>query len=242
MYYGNGKKLILSFLLFINQITKDAMLFMASLAPFLCGLFIRFGIPYAEKLLTEYFHYEEILAPYYLLFDLMLAVLTPLMFCFVSAMVILGEIDDKISGYLAVTPLGKNGYLISRLGIPMVLSIVVTSIVLMIFSLTELSIFMIISVSITVSLIGLLVSLMVVTLSNNKVEGLAVTKLSGIMMIGIPVPFFIDQNIQYICSLLPTYWLAKYAMNGNLLNCLLSLLTSIFWILILWRKFNTKLK
>lgn len=242
MYYGYARKLIQSFIIFINQITKDAMLFMASLAPFLCGLFIRFGIPYAEKLLNDYFHYENILQPYYLLFDLMLAVLTPLMYCFVSAMVMLGEIDDKISGYLAVTPLGKNGYLLSRLGIPMVLSIVVTSVTLAVFSLTELSFFMIFTLSISVSLIGLLVSLMVVALSNNKVEGLAVTKLSGILMIGIPIPFFIDQNLQYIGCFLPTYWLAKYSISGNLLFCLLCILTSILWILFLWRKFNYKLK
>lgn len=54
-------------------------------------------------------------------------------------MVMLGEIDDNISKYLIITPIGKSGYLISRLGIPAILAFAITVILLLTFSLTKIS-------------------------------------------------------------------------------------------------------
>jgi fluoroquinolone transport system permease protein len=235
------KRLFASFKQFLEQITKDAMLFLACLAPILCGFLIKFGVPFAEELLTKQFKVTEILGPYYLIFDLFLAVLTPMMFCFVAAMVILGEIDDKISNYMAVTPLGKNGYLISRLGFPMMISFVVTMGVLFAFSLSNPTIVIIIGVSVLSAVLGLIMSMMVVAISTNKVEGMAVTKLTGIFIFGIPVPFFITGNVQYIVSILPSFWLSKFVIEENILYFILSLLISIGWMGILYKKFIRKM-
>ena len=73
MTFITVKKLFISFRQLIHQIAKDAMLFLACIAPLLCGLFFRFGIPFAENLLAEHFN-KVILLPYYLMFDLFLAV------------------------------------------------------------------------------------------------------------------------------------------------------------------------
>jgi fluoroquinolone transport system permease protein len=242
MLYTKSKIMLYSFGQLLSQITKDAMLYMACFAPVIMGVFNRYGIPYAENILTRQFNRIEILRPYYLLFDLFLAVMTPLMFCFISAMVLLGEIDDKISSYMAVTPLGKNGYLISRLGIPSVISLMVTLISLNIFPLTKLTTGMITGISILASFSGFIVSLMVVALSTNKVEGMAVTKLTGIFSLGIPAPFLITGKIQYILSFLPSFWMAKFAISKNLLHLLLGLIISVIWILFLWKKFKRKLQ
>ena len=49
--------------------------------------------------------------------------LAPAMFCFAAAMVVLEERDEGAwLPYLCITPLGRNGYLISRLGVPAVLA------------------------------------------------------------------------------------------------------------------------
>ncbi len=67
------------------------MLWAVCLAPLLAAVFFRFGIPYAEQLLCDYFHRQVILAPFYLLFDLLISLITPFMFCYASAMVMLTE-------------------------------------------------------------------------------------------------------------------------------------------------------
>jgi len=236
-----SKRLYISFKQFLSQIRQDAMLFIVCFTPILSGLLIKFGIPFAEKLLIRQFGFTELITPYYLVFDLLLAVLTPLMFCFVSAMVMLGEIDDGISNYLSVTPLGKRGYLISRLGIPTFISFVVTITTLILFSLNKHSLVMIVGISILVAMIGLIISMLVISMSSNKVEGMAVTKLSGLFIIGIPIPFFITGGIQYILCLLPSFWLSKYAIDQNPIYFIICILISIVWIILLYKKFIRKI-
>jgi len=236
------RKLFISFKQFIQQITKDLMLFVVCLAPVLVGFAIHFGIPLLEKILTNQFNKQEILLPYYLLFDLFLAIMTPMLFCYVSAMIILGEIDDKISNYIAVTPLGKSGYLISRLGFPCLISIFVTIILLFVFSLTHLSFLMILIISILTAIFGIIISMLIISLSTNKVEGMAVAKLSGLLMIGLPVPFFILSKIQYCLFFLPSFWIVKLAMEQNYFYFVPCLFVSVIWIYFLMKRFSQKLK
>jgi len=234
------KRLSISFMQYINQIARDAMLFLSCLAPVLYGLFIKFGIPVAEKFLTGYYSRKEVLVPYFLIFDLFLVVLTPMMFSFASSMVILGEIDDGITKYMSVTPLGRGGYLISRLILPLTFSFVVSIIVMNVFSLTINSFEIIIALSFLSSVLGFMTTMMVVSLSANKVEGMAITKMSGISMIGIILPFFVLTRIQYLAILLPSFWMAKFALEGKITYLILCVMVSAGWILLLLRKFMKK--
>ncbi|MEA5096604.1 MAG: ABC transporter permease [Sedimentibacter saalensis] len=240
MTHWKYKRLSISFMQYLNKIARDAMLFLSCLAPVLYGLFMKFGIPAAEKFLTGYYSREEVLVPYFLIFDLFLVVLTPMMFSFASSMVILGEIDDGITKYMSVTPLGRGGYLISRLILPLTLSFVVSIIVMNVFSLDIISFEMIILLSFLSSVLGFITTMMVVSLSANKVEGMAITKMSGISMIGIILPFFVLTRIQYLAIMLPSFWMAKFALEGKITYLILCVMVSAGWILLLLRKFMKK--
>lgn len=240
MTHWKYKRLSISFMQYLNQIARVAMLFLSCLAPVLYGLFMKFGIPAAEKFLTGYYSREEVLVPYFLIFDLFLVVLTPMMFSFASSMVILGEIDDGITKYMSVTPLGRGGYLISRLILPLTLSFVVSIIVMNVFSLDIISFEMIILLSFLSSVLGFITTMMVVSLSANKVEGMAITKMSGISMIGIILPFFVLTRIQYLAIMLPSFWMAKFALEGKITYLILCVMVSAGWILLLLRKFMKK--
>ncbi len=237
---GNYRRLFFSFKQYLVQITKDAMLFIVCLAPVLCGILFKIGIPEVEKLLSEQFNNMEILVPYYLLFDLLLAVLTPMMISYVSAMVILEDIDEGITNYMAVTPLGKNGYLISKLGIPLSASFIITIIVMMIFSITKITFGQVFGISILTSIIGLIMSMMVISISDNKVEGMAVMKLSGIVMIGIPVAFLTAENVQHLFFFLPSLWIAKFSLEQSLAYFVVCIAVSSVWILFFVKRFLKK--
>jgi fluoroquinolone transport system permease protein len=236
------KALYYAFLQYLNQIKKDAMLIMLCIAPVLCGLFFRFGIPFIQELLIKYLNKPEILPQYYLLFDLMLGALTPLLYCFAAAYVILGEIDDGLTKYFAVTPIGKRGYLISRLGIPALFAYLVSIAAMVAFRLTNISIYEIILITFLTSILGILDALLVVALSGNKVEGMAVSKLSGLFLLGMPAPFFLTGNIQYALFFLPSFWIAKYAMEKQIYFLAIGLVISIGWLYLLYQKFSKKLK
>ncbi|MDW7658638.1 MAG: hypothetical protein SCM11_15830 [Bacillota bacterium] len=171
------KPLLSSFYMFIRQIARDSMLYAVCIAPLLAAVFFRFGVPYLETLLCGYFEQSSILAGYYLLFDLFLAILTPYMFCFASAMVILTEYDENITAYLAVTPVGKQGYILSRLVFPAVVSFFISVLLMSLFALTDWTLPMLLSVCLLTSLLSVAVSLLLVDRSVNEWTHIAVSSI-----------------------------------------------------------------
>ncbi|MDF2656463.1 MAG: hypothetical protein K0R19_2937 [Bacillota bacterium] len=235
------KPLFRSFSMFILQIARDRMLYAVCISPVLAGLFFRFGIPYIETLLCSTFQETSILKEYYLLFDLFLCTLTPFLFCFSASMVVLTEHDENMTRYLAVTPVGKKGYLISRFLFPAAISFIVSMLLLQVFSLTVWHASMMLIVCLLGSLLCVATSLLVVGLSRNRVEGMAVTKLSGMVLMGLIVPFFVISKVQYLFFFLPSFWLAKLSRDGNYFLLVPSAAASLIWIFLLYRRSEKKL-
>ena len=111
------KRILSSTIQVFRQIKSDPMMFTACFTPFVMGTLIKFGIPFLERI-TDFS-----LQAYYPIFDLLLSIMAPVLLCFAFAMITLEEIDDKVSRYFSVTPLGKSGYLFTRLGVPAVISL-----------------------------------------------------------------------------------------------------------------------
>lgn len=230
-----------TFFQMIAYLRKDTMLFFACIMPILLGPFFRLGIPFLESVLTSRLHISAILSPYYAMFDIFLATLSPAMYCIVSAMVVLEEADDKTSLYLFVTPLAKKGYLVARFGIPAACALVVTAVLLPFCKLTALCFSDIVLLIGGGVLQGIIIALLVVTIASNKLEGMAVTKLSTLMIFSVVVPFFIKQNIQYIAFLLPAFWMGKAILENNPIYMLPVYVLSGLWIYFLSRRYLRKM-
>ncbi len=218
-----------------QQIKKDPMMFAACFTPFLVGALIKFGIPLVESAL------KCSLLPYYPIFDLFLSIMAPVLLCFAFAMITLEEIDDKVARYFSITPLGKSGYIFSRIGIPAILSAIVTFIVLLLFSLEKRPTIMVLGLSALGAVQAIMVALMIITLSTNKLEGMAVTKLAALTLLGIPVPFFIDNYYQFAVGFLPSFWVAKAVQTEAVLYLLIALVAALVWYYFLTRRLFQKL-
>lgn len=223
-----------------RQIKSDYMLTLACIVPFFVGCIVKFAVPILEDVLTKQFQLEFLLTPYYPLFDLFLSMIAPIMFCFAFAMILLEEIDDKVARYFMITPLGKGGYLFSRIGIPAILSLLFTPPILMFFHIGSMNISTLLEISLLGTLLGMIVALMIVSLSSNKLEGMAVTKMSSLLTLGIFPPFFINGNSEYLFVVLPSYWLAKCVQSGHVLVFMSGLFSSCLWMYLLIQKFNKK--
>jgi fluoroquinolone transport system permease protein len=211
------------------------MMFAACFTPFVMGALIKFGIPFLERI-TDFS-----LQTYYPIFDLLLSIMAPVLLCFAFAMITLEEIDDKVSRYFSITPLGKSGYLFTRLGVPSIISAVIAFIVLLLFSLEKLSIGMTICLALLGSVQAIIVSLMIITLSSNKLEGMAVTKLAALTLLGIPAPFFIDSYYQFSVGFLPSFWVAKAMQNEAVLYFSIGLMVALVWYYFLTKRLFRKL-
>lgn len=235
------KAMFISFKQFLLQISRDSMLLVICLSPIITGIIFKFSIPIAENFLCDYFEKTVILSPYYLLFDIFLAIVTPYMFCFASAMVILEEKDTNITNYFSVTPVGKTGYLISRLGFPAIISAMFSIIMLLFFSLTHTGILITAALATMTAPIGVIISLLIVSLSSNKVEGMAIAKLGGLIMIGVAIPFFVTDTRQYLGAFLPSFWVTKVAIDFSTSNLLIGIAVISVWIYLLSHRFNKQI-
>ena len=100
---------------FASQLWGDVMLAAVICVPVFMGLLFRFGVPTLEGWLCGKLSLAAVLSPYYFLFDLALIIMTPLMFSASGAMVMLEEADSGTAKALIASPLGKGGYIMSRL-------------------------------------------------------------------------------------------------------------------------------
>ena len=223
-------------MMFIKQILNDNMLWIILIVPLLAAVALGIGIPYVESLLFAYYQ-QAILVNYYLLFDIVMIIMTPYMFCFVSALVVLTERDENMLVYTAITPIGKNGYIFSRLGLPMLVSIPISLVLLFSFDLTTWNFSMALIVSLASGLMSVAVALFIISFSHNRVEGLAMGKLSGLLLIGLFIPFFIFDNSQYLFSLFPSFWIAKLVIDNNLWYFIAYLINVSYLLHILYRRF-----
>ena len=117
----------------------------------------------------------------------------------------------------------------------------VTVILLPVFKLTALLAVDIVLFAAAGTLQGMIIALLVVTISSNKLEGMAVTKFSALIILGAAVPFFIEDHMQYMVSLLPSFWIGKAACENILFYMLPAVALSIIWIGVLLRWYLRKI-
>ena len=226
---------------FLSGILDDFMLTVCILAPIIMGAALRFGIPILENFLCRTFSESYILKPYYLIFDLLLVVMTPMMLAFSGVMTTLEELDNGTAKYLMVTPVGKTGYLTSRICVLPAAGIIYSVIVIIIFGISDINLLMNFLLSVTSAVTGIIVSFLVVAFAGNKVEGMALTKLCGIFILGIPAVFFLPTPISYLCGVIPSYWFTLMAKSDNYIYALPTLATSAVWFILIYKKFYSKL-
>ena len=221
------KAIRLSFFQMAAAMRRDMMLFVSCFSPILAGFFFRFAIPFIESALTDSFHIAAIISPYYKLVDILFAMLSSTMFCFVSAMISLEERDEKTAVYLFITPLRKTGYIVARFGVPSAIAFLATIILLPVFKLTPLSPLTILLLATGGTLQGMIVALLVLTISSDKLEGMALTKLST--------------DIQYVISPLPSFWIGKAILENMPLYMLPAFVLSAMWICFLFKRYLRKI-
>lgn len=234
------KKVICACKPFSSQIRQDYMLAACLLGPIFMGIVFRFVLPVVEELLCEKLGVITILSSYYIIFDLLLAIMTPIMFCFAGVMVVLEEFDYGIVRYYAVTPLGKSGYLVSRIAIPAMLSVFYDVILLVIFSVSDMDFMMKIVFSISGGGMGILTSLLVISFAKNKMEGMVLVKLCGLLVVGVPIAYFVPEPIQYVVSFLPSFWMGKFSMTKNYLLVIPVMLWNFLLLVCFYDKFRKK--
>ncbi|AFM00013.1 hypothetical protein Desde_1610 [Desulfitobacterium dehalogenans ATCC 51507] len=224
----------------LRQITYDGMLLVLLAAPFLFGLMVKMGLPNADAWLYQ--HWAFSIKPWYSLADGMMMTLTSMLLSMVSAFLLLEERDEGTGAYYQITPLEGYSYLVARIGLPMVWSFLCMMIVTMLFGIANLTFLQIIAAGLISTLTGAALAMMVVSLAGNRVEGLAISKLATLNVLGLLMAWFVPMPYQYLGAFLPGYWIGEIVQQGvNWSSFLAGFMMCIAWIVAFTRKFLRKI-
>lgn len=193
-----------------RNVARDSFLLMMLAVPFLLVLLLRFGIPFAAEKLKEYVD----LVPHYR-FMLGLVLFFPgMLYGAVTGFLLLDERDEGVLSYMAVTPLSTGGYLRFRIAAPTLISFVMGIILLPVAAIVPYPFWRTLPVLLVAALSAPLMALFLSAFAKNKVEGMALYKLTGIVLAGPALAWFVKGDLSWIGGVFPTFWMMKAFLAG----------------------------
>ncbi|MCT4606481.1 MAG: ABC transporter permease [Marinisporobacter sp.] len=182
---------------------RDPLMGFMIFYPVIFGVIGRYLLPFIAE--NSDFHIKL----YADLIVVILTLMTPQIYGGLIAFSILEDRDDHIFTSIRVTPLSIHQFLSFRLIIVTILSFLACVYVMWFSDIGDFSMKNIVSISLLASLAAPMTGLLINVLSNNKIEGFAVMKGTGIILIfPIIALFFIDKK-EFLFSFAPGFWPAK---------------------------------
>jgi fluoroquinolone transport system permease protein len=136
-------------------------------------------------------------------------VMTPMLAGIVVGFLLLDQKDDQTLIALQVTPLTITGYFTYRIAVPTVVSFGVSMAMFPLAGLLHLEPFALIAVTLGSGLLAPIYALFLGGFASNKVQGFALSKAVGILLVPPIVAYFIDSPWQILFGLDPLYWPVK---------------------------------
>jgi fluoroquinolone transport system permease protein len=188
-----------------RNIRRDELLRWIIFAPLAMALLIRWLFPALLTRISAIIpldwppYYEPITA-------FMIILLTPYLAGLVIGFLLLDQRDDGTLKALQVTPLSLNGYLVYRLSMPMLLSVVMTLVAAPLSGVVQIGWWRLLLTAVCAAPFAPIFALLLASLAQNKVQGFAITKVAGIILLPPLIAYFIAAPWQIVLGIFPTYW------------------------------------
>jgi fluoroquinolone transport system permease protein len=125
----------------------------------------------------------------------------------VTGFLLLEDRDDGVLLAVDVTPIGKSGFLTYRVTVTALVGAAITAIAIpFVAPALELPQRLLIVTAVAVE--SVLAAVILPALARNKVEGLALTKLTNIAAV-VPLIAIVPSPWRYVAGIVPTYWLGE---------------------------------
>lgn len=195
----------------LRQIRTDPVLMASILGPVLLIAISRYALPplfdWIEKI------YSLSLSEHNAFVSLFLLAVIPILIGSLTGLLMLDDRDENMMAYLAVTPLARVGYIRYRLLFPSLLTLLMGSLYILMSGMEQVRPEAFYSVVVFL-LEAPLIAMVLIVFASNKVEGLALTKATGLLFAGPVAAYVVPDPWTYVGALIPTYWPARIYMTG----------------------------
>ncbi|WP_280397836.1 ABC transporter permease [Nocardia carnea] len=194
----------------LRNIRRDTLLIGVSLGPLGYALAMWF-VPALTRYLDQQHNFD--LLPYHTIIISGFVLIAPCaVLGFICAMILIEEKDQRTLAALRVTPAPPMSYPLYRAVTTTLATAVSLTVALWLTFLVPADLIIAaIPVTLLCGMNATLIGLMLAALARNKVEGMALVRGLGGVLVGLPlIPYFFDDNpFMLLFGLLPTYWPAK---------------------------------
>jgi fluoroquinolone transport system permease protein len=182
------------------------MIMMAALAPFLLVLFLLLIFPVISDFVSLMSNFP--LDFYYPVVAITLISLIPMLTGMVYAFILLDENDTHILQIIAITPAGRMNFLLIRMILPMIFTFIILILSILITDpVTSEGWLRTLIISLLLSLQFPFTFLFIGGLARNKIEGMALSKLTGVFLVAVPLGMILHHPWNYFSFFSPFYWI-----------------------------------
>ena len=191
-------------------IFRDTTLRVFLVMPVLILLIVCYFLPYLEKTYPA-------TGDYIIYIVIMSCTQASTMYGFIYSVVFLDERDTEVAKIYGILPISKEGFILSRMFLPYILSTLTTFVILLVQPIyPELSVGGTFIFSALFGLLAPIMALSVAGLANNKMEGM--TWYKGLnLIVSLPLAAFFLPDWGYCFGVFPTFW-AYMGMHAFILE------------------------
>ena len=190
-----------------NNVRRDPMLRWMVFFPLLMVGIFRWGIPFLAEQLKLWLNFD--LLAYDNLMMSFVSMMIPLAYGSVVGFLLLDQRDDRTLFALQVTPLTLRGYFIYRVSLPMFLGLLGNLIFLPLSGFVNMGWEKIFMVSLGASGLTPVLALFYAGFAQNKVQGMALMKISSLIFMPVIVAWFLTGVWHWLFAILPSFWPMK---------------------------------
>lgn len=186
-----------------KKMLRDPLLKFMVFYPILFGIIGRYLLPViAENTGFSIEHFADLIV-------VLLVLLVPHVYGAVIGFSILDDRDDHILTSIDVTPLGIHQFLSFRMAVVFVLTFIATTYVIWFSNIVDLRLVNILAIAFLVSFTAPMTGLFINALAKNKIEGFAVMKGTGMIIVFPIVALYFFDIKELLFSFAPGFWPAK---------------------------------
>ncbi|WP_028596181.1 hypothetical protein [Paenibacillus assamensis] len=146
----------------------------------------------------------------------MFVCLIPLMLGVVAGFALLEERDEQLIAYYSITPISRQGYMIVRYMLPISVTAVYIMLIFVLQQQITISWYSFLIIFSMLMLEMLMMGLAMSVFAMNKVEGLALSKVAGVIVVVPQLISFFPQHLHWLGWWAPPYWIIEMLTNPDI--------------------------
>ena len=223
----------------LKQVFRDPIMSVLLFAPLLIIAIFKLFIVFLFPFIATKFNFDLSLYYQYLMAGIL--ILISGMLGIVIGFMMLDDKDGNIAELMAVTPLGRSGYLVNRLSFSSILCFFYSIIAIYVLNVIDIPFYTILLLSILSGVYSIIIGLLIFSGADDKVKGLTFAK--GLNMLGIFAfsDLFALNWFSILSLIFPTYWITRIIESPHsILVYLLGISIHVIWLSYLIYRYLSK--